>query len=423
MSNRLKWLVTLSGLVLLLPGLVALLGVCALALMLLDRDSGALGFGLAWFILLAVTLGGGGAAFLQGARSLGARPSRPLRLPPTWALGGGFFLALAVGLGLHSLEFCAPLGFPPIFVAAVLLPPVAAVAWMMERRPGELTWRRASIAFAAGATLSVGMAIMLEVLLPGVVLALVWGLADLALPALEGLIDALAGGDVAAALTSPGFLFAMVQLAVVAPLVEEFVKPLVTLPLLKQLTQPRDALLIGALAGAGFAALEDVIYAGLGLPIWAGILLVRALGAAIHPLGAGLTALGWHDLLHRRPGAGRRWLERYGLAVGIHALWNGGSLLVLTLVGTNFFGAPPPEVDVLGVTAGGILLALLAVEGAAVWVGARTLARQLLPVEVAPPEREGMPAERAIAVWALVCLLVLAPLGLAALRAAWWGVN
>ena len=419
MSNRLKWLVALSGLLLALPGLPSLLGVCGVAIMVLDNDPGLLGFSLGWFVSMALTLGCGGVAFFHGVRSLSRRPSRPLRLPPTWALGGGFFLALIVGLGLWSAEFCAPLGFPPLFLAAVLLPPVAAVAWMVERRSGELTWRRAAVAFAAGATASVGLAIVLEVLLPGVVLALVWGLADLVLPALERLIDALAGGDVATALTSPGFLFALVHLAVIAPLVEEFVKPLVTLPLLKQLKRPRDALLLGAMAGAGFAALEDAIYAGFGLRIWAGILLVRALGAAIHPLGAGLTALGWHGLLHRRPGAGHIWLRRYGLAVGIHALWNGGSLLVLTLIGANFFGTSRPEVDVLGVTAGGILLALLAVEGVAVWVGARAVARRLLPVDKALPKREGVPIERAIAVWAVMCLLVLVPVGLAALRSMW----
>jgi RsiW-degrading membrane proteinase PrsW (M82 family) len=420
-NRRVEWIVTLSGLALFLPGLPALLGILPLAAMSITETYGAVDWGLSWFLFLAVTLGCGGATFFHGARALKGLPSRPLRLPPTWALGGGFFVALAVGLGLRSVRLCAPVGFPPVFVAAVLLPPLAAVAWMVDRRPGEITWRRAAVAFAAGATVSVGLAIVLEVLLPGVVLALVWDLADLVLPALGGLIDALVGGDVADALTSPGFFFAMIHLAVVAPLVEELVKPLVTLPLLKRLAQPRDALLMGAIAGAGFAVLEDALYAGFGLRIWAGILLVRAMGAAIHSLGAGLTAWGWHGLLHRRPGAVRRWLTRYGLAVGVHALWNGGSLLVLTLVGANFFGAPPPEVDVLGITAGGILLALLAVEGAAVWVGARAMARRLLPAEAAPPAREEVPLERAIAVWAVVCLLVLAPVGLAALRSAWWG--
>jgi RsiW-degrading membrane proteinase PrsW (M82 family) len=420
---QLKWLVILYGLVLALFGMASLLGVCVVTVMMIDGVPDALSVGLVWFIVLALALGGGGATFIHGLHSLGGRASRPLGLPPTWALGGGFFLALAVGLGLRSLEFCAPLGFPVIFLAAVALPPVAAVAWMMDRRPGALTWRQAFVAFVAGATVSVGLAIVLETLLPGLVLVLVWGLADLAMPALEGLVDALAGGDVAVALTSPGFLFAMVQLAVIAPLVEEFVKPLVTLPLMRLLKEPRDALLIGAVAGAGFAALEDAIYAGFGLRIWAGVLLVRAVGAAIHPLGAGLTTWGWYELLHRRPGALRRWLERYGLAVGIHALWNGGSLLVLTLVGANFFGTPAPEVDVLGVTAGGILLALLAVEGVAVWVGARAVARRFLPADKVLPQREGVAAERAVAVWAVVCLLVLVPVGLAALRSAWWGAG
>jgi len=420
-NSRIKWIVTLGGLILSLPGLPALLGACLLTLMALDGEPGALGFGLGGFLFLTVTLGCGGLAFFHGARALSDKPSRPLRLPPTWALGGGFFLALVLGQSLRSLPFVGPLGFPPLFVAAALLAPLTAVAWMLDRQPGALTWRRGAVAFAAGATVSVGLALALEVLLPGAALALVWELTDLVLPALESLINALVGGDVAQALTSRGFMFAMIQLAVIAPLVEELVKPLVTLPLLKRLAQPRDALLVGAIAGAGFAVLEDALYAGLGLRIWAGILLVRALGAAIHPLGAGLTAWGWHDLLHRKPGAGRRWLARYGLAVGIHALWNGGSLLVLTLVGANFFGAPPPELDVLGVTAGGILLALLAIEGAATWVGARALARRFLPPEGAPPEREALSTERAIAVWAVICLLVLVPVGLAALRAAWWG--
>jgi hypothetical protein len=107
--------------------------------------------------------------------------------------------------------------------------------------------------------------------------------------------------------------------------------------------------------------------------------------------------------------------------VGIHALWNGGSLLVYALAGVNFFGTPPPEVDILGLTMGGVLLAVLALEGVAVWVSARAMSRRLLPAEEIPPAREGMPVERAIAVWALVCLLVLVPIGLTVLRSMWLG--
>jgi hypothetical protein len=228
---------------------------------------------------------------------------------------------------------------------------------------------------------------------------------------------------VAKVLTTPGFLVALVELTVVAPLVEETVKPLVTLPLVRHLERPRDALLLGAAAGAGFAALENVLYATAGLPIWMGILAVRALGAAVHPLGTGLVTLGWHGLLRRQPDAGRRWLGGYGLAIGMHALWNGGTALLLALLGAQFFGEAPPELDVLGVTVAGSLLALLALEGVAVFVGARALARRLAipegPEVEEVPVPGGLSPDQVMVVWALICLLVLLPLGLAVLQAVW----
>jgi RsiW-degrading membrane proteinase PrsW (M82 family) len=432
MSTRLKWLVTLWGVILLLPGLLALLGYCLMmTVMLLEGDAEALTWGIGLAVFLTVTLGGGGVTVYQGLRALGKQPSRPLRLPPLWAVGGGFALALAIGLGLQQVEICAPLLFPLCLMVAALAPPLAAVVWMLDHKPGTLTWRRVGVAFVAGATVSVVLAIILEVLLPGVVLLLVLDLAEPVLDGFEELFDALAGREVAKVLTSPGFLFALVELAVVAPLVEETVKPLVTLPLLRHLERPRDALLLGAAAGAGFAVLENVLYATVGLPIWAGVLAVRALGAAVHPVGSGLVTLGWHGLLRRRPDAcpehgrrgGRRWLGGYGLAIGIHALWNGGITLLLALAGAQFFGEMPPEVDVLGATVAGSLLALLAVEGVAVFVGARTLARRLaIPEEgeaEEAPALSRLPPDQAMAVWALVCLLALLPVGLAVLEAVW----
>jgi hypothetical protein len=227
--------------------------------MLLDRDPEALPLGIGLVLFLTVTLGGGGLTVYQGLQALSKRPSRPLRLPPLWAVGGGFALALAIGLGLQQVEICAPLLFPLCLMAAALAPPLAAVGWMLDQQAGTLTWRRAGVAFVGGATVSVMLAIILEVLLPGVVLLLVLDLAEPVLDGLEGLFDALAGREVAKVLTSPGFLFALVELAVVAPLVEETVKPLVTLPLLRHIERPRDALLLGAAAGAGFAVLENVL--------------------------------------------------------------------------------------------------------------------------------------------------------------------
>jgi RsiW-degrading membrane proteinase PrsW (M82 family) len=427
MSDRLKWLVTLWGVILLLPGLLAVLGYCFMvAVMSLGGDTESLPWGIGLMVFVAVTLGGGGLTVYQGLQALSKRPSQVLRLPPLWAVGGGFALALAIGLGLRRVEICAPLLFPLCLMVAAVAPPLAAVVWMLDHQPGALTWRRSGVAFVGGATVSVVLAVILEVLLPGIVLLLVLGLAEPALDSLGRLFDALAGREVAKVLTSPGFLFALIELAVVAPLVEETVKPLITLPLLRHLERPRDALLLGAAAGAGFAALENALYATAGLRIWAGILAVRALGAAVHPLGTGLVTLGWHGLLRGQPDGGRHWLGGYGLAIGIHALWNGGITLLLALAGAQFFGELPPEVDVLGATVAGSLLALLAVEGVVAFVGARALARRLAKdaetrrdVEREGPVLSGLSSDQAMAVWALVCLLALLPVGLAVLQAVW----
>jgi RsiW-degrading membrane proteinase PrsW (M82 family) len=426
MSDKFKWLVTLWGLLLLLPGLLAitLLFPFGILFILIVTEEGSEGLPLAVSLVffLAMTLSGGGLTLYQGSRSLRKQPSRLLRLPPLWAVIGGFILALAVGLGLQQ----APLGallFPLALMAAALLPPVGAVVWMLEGQPGALTWRRAGVAFVAGATVAVMLVFLLELLFPGILLLLVLGLADPVLQAVEELFQALAGREVAGVLTSPGFLVALVEVAVVAPLVEEAVKPLVTLPLVRLFERRRDALLLGAVAGAGFAALENTLYATAGLPIWVGILAVRALGGAVHPLGTGLVTLGWHGVLRRQPGAGLRWLSGYGLAVGIHALWNGALVLLLALLGAQFFGEAPPEVDVLGVTVAGSLLALLALVGAAAFVGARALARRLAVPEEGEVEEApvlgGLSPDQVMAVWALVCLLALLPVGLALLQAVW----
>jgi hypothetical protein len=275
-------------------------------------------------------------------------------------------------------------------------------------------------------------------LVPLTIVGILLDLGDPVVDAIERLLNLLAGGEVSRALTSPGFLVALFELAVVAPLVEEFVKPLVVLPLLQGMKSRREVFLLGAVAGAGFAALENMIYALVGVRYWGGILLLRALGAAVHPLGAGLTALAWHSALTRRNQVSVQpavavsraakpdfWLGGFGLAVGQHALWNGGLALWMALAGATFFGPAPAEADVIGISVAVGLLALIALEGVALWVTMRVLSRRLDLDEDVPEaiidrgEIAGIEVstERAIALWAVVCLLVLLPVGLAALQA------
>jgi RsiW-degrading membrane proteinase PrsW (M82 family) len=386
-----------------------------------NADDDLLIFSVISLTFALLTVGAGGAAFLHADRSLQNKPSKPLRLPQATLLVGIFIPLLLVGIIFQLAEAVTAILFPFVLVTCAILPPLWAVAWMIPRASAAepaLTWRRGLLSFAGGATISVLIAIGLEILLPVIAMSLVNDLEDAVQKGLQGIFRALSNADVAAALTDPDFIYIFVQLAVIAPLAEELAKPLVTLPLLRRLGK-KEAFWIGALAGAGFAALENVIYATAGLSIWAGILLVRALGGALHPLGSGLVAQGWHAVLHGEKEAGRSWWKRFGIAVAVHAAWNGGSLLVITLGGARFFGKLPPEIDLLGLSAAGITLAFLIVLGiAALWIGRLYgYERSVLTVdEQTSPETGHIPSDQALAVWALVCLLAIVPAGIAGLK-------
>jgi RsiW-degrading membrane proteinase PrsW (M82 family) len=226
------------------------------------------------------------------------------------------------------------------------------------------------------------------------------------------------GTQSVSAVTSQGFIYLFIQLAIIAPIVEEIVKPLIVLPLLGRLSR-REAFLVGAMAGAGFAAVENVIYAGFGFFSWAGILMVRALGGAIHPLGAGLVASGWWGVLKGKPGAWSQWFVRFGLAIGIHAFWNGGSLLVITLTQTGFFGPFSTTLNILGLSTAATTLALLVVLGiVALWLG-RSLAQKDKIFSLEEGESTNSDfiiSDRAAAIWALGCLVAIVPIGISGLQ-------
>lgn len=386
-------------------------------------------FGGVSLTLALLTLGAGLAAFWHASRSLSGKPSKPLRFPSTFLLVGVFVFLVGLGAFIVASNTAAGIFFPPVLLIAAALPPLWAVAWMIPKaKPsveGEagaadqpsLSWRRGLLAFAGGATVSVFIAIVLEILLPVTVFALIFDLAENVSTQMEGIFRALSTRDVAEALTNRVFIYLFVQIAVVAPLAEEFAKPLVILPIVRRLSR-RETFWVGALAGAGFAALENVIYAMSGFAVWAGILAVRALGGALHPLGSGLVAQGWRDVLRGEKDAGKNWWKRFGIAVAVHAAWNGGSLLVITLGGARFFGDLPPEIDILGISAAGTMLAFLVILGlAALWIGrAYGHDKPFLPAEGGEAEAGLIPSERAIALWAVACLIAIVPAGIAGLK-------
>jgi len=395
-----KWLAVLWGLVL----LMLMMPLC---------------YADALFSCSGLVLGGlcGGGLFWHGIRALTGKPSRPLRLPAVWVLVGAWALSLVTALRLASGGMIGEFVASPFVALAAALPPLIAVALALNSRPEGMTWRRGLSAFAAGASVSTLLALILEVLVPYFVL---WDILDWGEPirrALEEFTALLAGREVARALTRPFFLIAMANYSVVGPVIEEFTKSLVVLPLLRRVSR-RDAFLLGATAGAGFAFLENMVYVIFGRLDWGGILVTRALGAAVHPLGTGLMALAWQALLHGE--APHRWMRWAGGAIAQHGVWNGGILLWSALSGTSFLGIIQ-ETRVIGMEVAAGLLALLAVAGAAAAWSLRSLSRYLagredVTLSLSLPE---VPTERAVALWAVVSLIVLLPLGLALLKDLW----
>lgn len=419
LSKKVKRAIAIASLLLFLPGLPLALGFfCMILIVVIEGGSEALSIGLGGFTLIAIMLGAGGITLWHSLQSLQGKTSRSLNLPPVGAMAGVFGLCVVLGLFITESNFAAGLLFPPLLLLGAAVPPLLAVSWFTAQKAGRLTWRRGVVAFAGGATIGVAVALILEIMLPLIVLSVVLNLAEIATARLEDLFTALAGENIAAAITEPGFIFLLIQLAIIAPLAEEIAKPLITLPLIGHLSR-RDTFLIGAMAGAGFAALENVLYAGFGFYFWAGILVVRALGGAIHPLGSGLVALGWRSVLRNEPGAWLNWLTRFGLAVGIHALWNGGSLLIITLAGAQFFGQLPPEINILGLSMAGTTMALLIILGlAALWVGRSIVQKvELAASDNCESAKPGfILSDRNVAIWGMVCLVAIVPVGITGLQ-------
>jgi RsiW-degrading membrane proteinase PrsW (M82 family) len=411
--------IAITSLLLVLAGLPMIFGFfCVTLVMTIMGERDAIEMGLVSFTLMMVTVGAGGITFWHSLQSLQGNISKPLYLPSAWLLSGIIILLAIVGQLSAENASAAGLFLPPILLVAAGLPPLLAISWFMNQRTAELTWRRGLVAFAGSATVSAFIAIILEISFPTVILALVFNLANNVINSLEILLEALARENIASAIASRGFIYVFIQIAIIAPLIEELVKPLVTLPLIGRLSR-RNAFLVGAMAGAGFATLENVLYASFGFFFWPGILIVKALGGAIHPLNSGLVALGWRGILRGEANAWLAWFRYFGLAVGMHTFWNAGSLLVIMMAGAQFSGDLPAGIDLLGLSAIWATLVLLIGLGlVALWIG-RSITQKLKESSLTEGESTEVGftlSDRATAIWALICLAALAPAGIAGLQ-------
>ena len=293
---------------------------------------------------------GGGFGLYHSIRSAFLRkPSADFALPRFWI----FVLLYAAVIGVAYLlqKQGLAVAYPVVTAVLILLAgifPALAVLALGDRRlhfprssPWPTSWRRFTLALVSGATLSIGLALLLEYVSQ---VLLVQGQAVNPLLCIDRPNDPNCQNPAV-------YNLILLVVAVIAPLVEEAVKPLAVVVLIGRLRSAAEAFVLGLACGIGFNLIETTGYISYGYQDWLSIALIRTGSGLLHGFGTAMVALGWYYLT--RPGKHRLlktsacWL--YALAQ--HALWNGswGLVLLPAPIGSFF--------DKLNVTIGPVSLA------------------------------------------------------------------
>jgi hypothetical protein len=117
----------------------------------------------------------------------------------------------------------------------------------------------------------------------------------------------------------------------------------------------------------------------------------------------------------------RGWFGRVGraflISVGLHTLWNGGFDALLYLSGIDYYGGIGPSLSIYGLYIEVLLVVYLLILSAGLWLLLRRIIRDLSE-GVAADTVSSLVSRRALAGWAVACVLVIVPIG-AALGPAW----
>lgn len=278
------------------------------------------------------------------------KPSKNIWLPRFWTFLVGYFVILGLGFWLHT-QISSPFLIGLLIYLSAILPALTILALGIRRlrfswteqclafgrfilrkepRPASVSsrqgqwptsWRRFVFALVSGATLSVLLASILELLIQFLLLGNQGGSA----------LQTLSNPSVNPDPSTYGPL--LILLAVVAPVVEELVKPLAVVILIGRVRNKAEAFALGLACGIGFNLIETSGYISSGYPDWVPVALERSGAGLLHGFGAAMVALGWYILTHKEE---RRGLRQFLLGFGCifyamlqHAIWNGSIGLVL----------------------------------------------------------------------------------------------
>ena len=317
------WIVFSVGILSIVGGLLVLLigGVAA--------ASGA-GDSLAVLTTFAgYTLGpilGGVLAVVYGLSKVMKRPSPPPSLPPTLMMLALTIIALGAAVALWHFYVAPGLAFAvlPLALLAGFLPALTILAYGVRQLGASTSRRRFWLSLFFGATMAPLFSIIFEAI---ATLLIALGLKVIR-PDLSSDITNLTN-------TAPqnftDVIFLLLVLSVVAPIVEEGLKPLGAVLIMRRLRSPAEAFLLGLAAGIGFDMVETISYIGSGQADWVSIAIQRVGAGLLHGLGAAMAAFGWYYLINGK-GLPRRWLLGFGglaYAVLQHGIFNGSNLLGL----------------------------------------------------------------------------------------------
>lgn len=277
--------------------------------------------------LTIIGLAGGGSCLYHSIRALLQKPSAPFKLPWSWLFLVLYVILLTIGFTVGTTpEILSnePLKILLIVLAGAL-PALTFLAVAVRRihyprqAPWTTTWRRFTLAIVSGGIVTALLAIIFELALTQ--------LAGTAFGIHTSIID---NPNIPIPHNGQQLLFLLMLASVIAPIIEECVKPLAVAVILGRLCSAAEAFILGFACGIGFDLIETSGYISLGdTRSWADTALERSTAGLLHGFGAGMVALGCYYLMHPNS-INRRILIGIGCiayAIIQHAIWNGAFLL------------------------------------------------------------------------------------------------
>ena len=123
------------------------------------------------------------------------------------------------------------------------------------------------------------------------------------------------------------------MLSFILPTVEELLKPLGVILMLKRRPTPMEAFIGGMLGGLGFAAVETLSNLTAIGDVWLITILARFGTMVMHGLTAGMVGWGWGQLAASR--SPWKLIQSFAGAIFIHGLWN-GAVVTIVLISLRF---------------------------------------------------------------------------------------